>query len=93
MGVQADPDRAATRAGGGGRVAVEATINRTLIRPGLWPSSSQAAGGFFCALRAAAVMQLWGMDIVGGVLLVNRSPVSYVRPRWSPPSMIIPGSV
>ena len=37
-------------------------------------------------------MQLWGIDIVGGVMLVNRPPGSCARPRWSPGLMTTPGS-
>lgn len=78
-----------------GEIAVpsERTIDRILIRQGLLRQrKAKRPRESFQRFERPGPMQLWGIDVVGGIQLVNAILGRFVRRRSSPASMTIRGS-
>ena len=79
------------KAGGGAVVPAERTINRILSRHGLLEHRARKRRReSFKRWQREAPMQLWQIDIVGGVMIVDAVTGGLRRRRWSPGWMTTP---
>ena len=61
----------------------ERTINRILARQGLvLPRPRKRPRDSYRRWQRPGPMQLWQIDIVGGVMICNSGPGSCAKPRW-----------
>ena len=73
-------------------VPAERTIDRILIRQGCCGPGPANGPGTRIRFERPGPMQLWGIDIVGGIQLVDTGTGECARRSWSPASTTTPGS-